>query len=209
MEEPDDRALLEAWRRGDRERGNVLFRRHIRSVTRFFRTKIPDAAEDLTQSTFLAIAQLDPARLGDAPFRAYLFGVARNQLLMHLRSKTRADKRFDPLTWSAPDAGASPVRIVAKHQQQSVIAVALQALPVDYQIALELFYFETMPVAEIAEALEKPVGTIKSLLSRGRDLLREKLEARAGSAELLSSMVGELDKWLGSLPSTISDDPAE
>ena len=196
----DDRALLDAWRRGDRERGNQLFRRHIRSVSRFFRTKIPDAAEDLTQSTFLAIAQLDPARLGDAPFRAYLFGVARNQLLMHLRTKLRADKRFDPLTWSAPDAGASPVKLVARQQQQSVLATALQQLPVDYQIAIELHYFEGMQVAEIAAALEKPAGTIKSLLSRGRELLREKVEMLASSSELLTSIVGELDRWLGSMP---------
>jgi RNA polymerase sigma-70 factor (ECF subfamily) len=205
--EEDDRALLEAWRKGDRERGNQLFRRHIRAITRFFRTKIPDAAEDLTQKTFLAIAE-STARLGDAPFRAYLYGVARNQLLMHLRAKTRADKRFDPLTWSAPDAGASPVRVVAKHQQETLLATALQSVPVDYQIALELFYFESMPVAEIAESLEKPVGTVKSLLSRGRDLLREKIEALAGSEELLASVVGELDKWLGTLPTAIerSDD---
>ncbi len=194
--ELDDRVLLDAWRAGDRERGNQLFRRHIRSVTRFFRTKVPDAAEDLTQSTFLAIAQLDPARLGDAPFRAYLFGVARNQLLMHLRTKMRADKRFDPLTWSAPDAGASPVKLVARQQQQGLLATALQSVPVDYQIALELFYFEQMSIAEIAASVERPVGTIKSLLSRGRELLRERVEAIAGSAELLASVVGEFDKWL-------------
>ena len=205
----DDRVLLEAWRGGDRERGNELFRRHIRSVSRFFRSKIPEAAEDLTQSTFLAIAQVDPARLGDAPFRAYLFGVARNQLLMHLRAKVRADKRFDPLTWSAPDAGASPVKIVARQQQQALLASALQSVPVDYQIALELFYFEAMPIAEMAAVLERPVGTIKSLLSRGRDLLRERIEAMAGSEELLASVVGELDKWLGTLPAAMSSDDTD
>lgn len=203
----DDRALLDAWRRGDRERGNALFRRHIKSVSRFFRSKIPEAAEDLTQSTFLAIAQLDPARLGDVAFRAYLFGVARNQLLMHLRTKMRADQRFDPLTWSAPDAGASPVKVVARQQQQSLVAAALQSVPVDYQVALELFYFEALSIVEIAAAMERPVGTIKSLLSRGRDLLRERIEGLAsGPAELLASAVGELEKWLGTLPAVLSTD---
>jgi RNA polymerase sigma-70 factor (ECF subfamily) len=95
-DEPDDRALLVAWRAGDRERGNELFRRHIRSVSRFFRSKIPEAAEDLTQTTFLAVAQVDPARIGEVPFRAYLFGIARNQLLMHLvrrRGRTNGSTR--------------------------------------------------------------------------------------------------------------------
>lgn len=195
----DDYSLLEAWRAGDRKRGNELFQRHIGSVSRFFRTKIPDHAEDLTQSTFLAIAELDPARLAHVPFRAYLFGIARNQLLMHLRSKVRHDARFDPLTWSAPDAGASPVRVAARHQQQRVLAEALQRLPVDYQIALELYYFETMQVGDIAEVLGRPSGTIKSLLARGRDQLRDRIaELALGSEELLTSIVGELDRWIAS-----------
>jgi len=202
----DDRALLAAWQRGDREQGNELFRRHIRSVSRFFRTKVPEAAEDLTQSTFLALAELDPERIASVPFRAYLFGIARNQLLMHLRTKTRADRRFDPLTWSAPDAGASPVRVAAAHQQQRALATALQRLPVDYQVALELHYFEGLAVAEIAEVLGRPVGTIKSLLSRGRDLLRERIVELAGADELLLSVAGELERWMRALPDAIHDD---
>jgi RNA polymerase sigma factor (sigma-70 family) len=201
----DDHALLAAWRAGDRELGNQLFRRHIRSVSRFFRTKIPDAAEDLTQQTFLALAEIDGARLASVSFRAYLFGIARNQLLMHLRGKVRADKRFDPLTWSAPDAGASPVRVIAKHQQQQTLAAALQRLPVDYQVALELQYFESLPLAEIAEVLDRPLGTIKSLVSRGRDLLRDKLEELAPSEELLASLASELDRWMSSLPDASDD----
>jgi RNA polymerase sigma-70 factor (ECF subfamily) len=199
----DDRELLVAWRAGDRERGNQLFERHIRSVSRFFRTKIPEAAEDLTQNTFLALAELDPARIGEVPFRAYLFGIARNQLLMHLRTKLRAAARFDPLTASARDAGAGPARMVARQQQHVVLAAALQRLPIDYQIALELHYFEGMPVAEIAGVLERPVGTIKSLLSRGREMLREYLEEIASSEELLTSIVGELDRWMSTLPELV------
>ncbi len=196
----DDHALLAAWRAGDRELGNQLFRRHIRSVSRFFRTKVPEAAEDLTQQTFLALAELDPARLAAISFRAYLFGIARNQLLMHLRGKSRAEQRFDPLTWSAPDAGASPVRAIARQQQHQTLAAALQRLPVDYQVALELQYFENLPLAEIALVLARPLGTIKSLVSRGRELLRERLEELAPSEELLASLTSELDRWMSSLP---------
>ncbi|HEU0035655.1 MAG TPA: sigma-70 family RNA polymerase sigma factor [Kofleriaceae bacterium] len=199
----DDLALLVAWRAGDRERGNELFQRHIRSVSRFFRTKVPEAAEDLTQNTFLALVELDPARLGQAPFRAYLFGIARNQLLMHLRTKLRADARFDPLTRSARDAGAGPAKLVARQQQHVVLAAALQKLPIDYQVALELHYFEGMPLAEIAEVLGRPLGTIKSLLSRGREMLREHLEAMAPGDELLASLVGELERWMSSLPELV------
>lgn len=200
---PDDRALLVAWRAGDAARGAELFKRHIRSVTRFFRTKVPDAAEDLAQNTFLALIQLDPARLGEVPLRAYLFGIARNQLLLHLRGKSRAAARFDPLTVSARDLGASPAKVVARDQQHQLVVEALGRIPVDYQVALELHYFEGLPVAEIAEALGRPVGTIKSLLSRGRDLLRVELEAVASTSELLASVVGELERWISGLPEVL------
>jgi len=200
----EDRELLAAWRAGDRERGNQLFQRHIRAVSRFFRTKVPEAAEDLTQQTFLALAELDPARLGEVAFRAYLFGIARNQLLMHLRSKSRAAARFDPLTASARDAGASPARIVARAQQHQVLALALQRLPIDYQVALELHYFEGMQLAEIAEVLGRPLGTIKSLLSRGREILREQLQEMVSSEELLGSLVGELERWMTTLPELVT-----
>lgn len=189
-----DESLLDAWRRGDRTLGNELFARHIRSVSRFFRTKVPDAAEDLTQQTFLAL--LDPARIPTVSFRAYLFGIARNQLLMHLRGKTRAAARFDPLTHSAPDAGASPVRVAQAGEQSRALAVALQKLPVDYQVALELHYFDGLSVAEISEVVGKPAGTIKSLLSRGRDLLRERIAELVGDEVLVASLHGELDRWM-------------
>jgi RNA polymerase sigma factor (sigma-70 family) len=203
----DDRALLAAWRGGDRVQGGALFQRHARSVTRFFRTKVPEAAEDLTQATFLALAELDVRKLGEHPFRAYLFGIARNQLLMHLRAKCRAQQRFDPLTSSARDVGAGPARIVARQQQHQVLVAALQQLPIDYQVALELHYFEGLALAEIAGALERPLGTIKSLLSRGRDLLRERLEEMATSEELLTSIVGELDRWMTTLPDVAHGEP--
>ena len=49
-----DFELLEAWREGDQRAGKELFARHFDSIYRFFRSKVDDAAEDLTQQTFLA-----------------------------------------------------------------------------------------------------------------------------------------------------------
>jgi len=71
------------------------------------------------------------------------------------------------------------------------------------QVALELHYFEGLPLAEIAEVLGRPVGTIKSLLARGREMLREHLEELATSQELLASLVGELERWIGTLPELV------
>jgi RNA polymerase sigma-70 factor (ECF subfamily) len=171
-------------------------------VSRFFRTKSPDSAEDLTQSTFLALVEAEE-RFRGASFRAYVFGIARNQLLMHLRAKSRFRGHFDPLTRSAVDAGASPARLAARHEQQRLITAALQRLPVDHQVALELHYFEGLSLEEIGDVLGRPVGTIKSHLSRGRTLLSEQLREIAATDELLESAVTGLDQWFSSLPDLV------
>lgn len=200
----DEFALLRAWQQGDRGAGQALFKQHSAKVSRFFRTKVPESAEDLTQNTFLALSQSGDFR-GESSFRAYVFGIARNQLLVHLRSRALADKRFDPLTTSATDVGASPAKLAAQRQEQRLLLQALQRIPVDYQVAVELHYFEGLKLDELAAALETPVGTVKSQLSRARVLLRDALEALAPSAELLNSAVTGLDRWMSSLTGLAND----
>ena len=93
-ERETDQELLAAWKNGDRERGNRLFSRHVRSISTFFRSKLAEGAEDLTQRTFLALVEQADRFRGDSSVRTYLFGIARKQLLMHLRSLTTERKRF-------------------------------------------------------------------------------------------------------------------
>ena len=203
-EAPTDAALLDAGRDGDRDAGHRLFRRHVRSISGFFRSKVGQAGEDLTQKTFLAMLEAPQRFEHRSSVRTYLFGIARRQLLMHLRKATTDHERFDPATWSVVDAGLGPEHIATAHEEHALLLRALQTLPLDYQVALELHYFEELPVADIAAVLEEPVGTLKSRLSRGRTLLRTALVEHAPSAELETSVAGELDRWLRALPAAIA-----
>ena len=195
-----DRELLLAWRAGDRKQGSALFARHAASVMRFFRNKVGAAAEELTQQTFLALVESIERFREESSFRGYLFGVARNQLLMHLRKQGSRKEGFDPATWSVVDAGAKPDRIVARHEEHTLLVSALARIPVDMQIAFELHYWEGLTVAEIAEAQGDPPGTIKARLSRGRSRLRETLGTLGADGALLASTVDNLDHWASSLP---------
>ncbi len=206
MVESDDSTDLEwlkRWAAGDRASGNRLFRRHFAAVFRFFRFKVGPAADELTQKTFLGVLEnahrIDPQR----GFRGYLFGVARNQLLMYLRSQKRDAGRFDPHSWSLADAGLGAVQLVAKHREEHLVASALARLPLDYQCTLELFYWESLSIGEIAVALGSPEGTIKARLSRGRQMLRDVLERQSHSVDLLRSTVDHLERWLIALPNAV------
>ena len=78
---PQDTELLEAWRRGDREAGNLLVERYFVPVYRFFRNKVTGDLDDLVQNTFLRCSQAKDDIRQHSSFRPYLFRVARNVLI--------------------------------------------------------------------------------------------------------------------------------
>jgi RNA polymerase sigma factor (sigma-70 family) len=176
-----DYELLTAWRDDDAESGNALVRRHFASVYTFLRSKAPEHVDELVQRTFLACVEAVERIDEDRSFRAYLFGIARRQLIYHYRSNRREGDRFDPMLESVCDVRGSPSQIAAMREEQQMVLDALQNLPLDLQITLELHYWEGMTVAEVGAVLEVPAGTIKSRLHRARELLRERLGVQGGS----------------------------
>lgn len=200
MADPTDFELLEQWRAGDRSAGNSLFTRHFRPLFRFFRTKVTDeAAEDLTQVSFLACVDGRDKFRNASSFRTYLFAIARNQLFMHFRKRGRQDAVVAFETQSMVDLGAGPSTIVAAKAEQRLLLKALRRIPVDFQIAIELYYWEGVPTAEIATVLDVPEGTVRSRLTRGREHLAKQMRAIADSPELAESTVADFERWAQSL----------
>lgn len=191
--------LLEAWRSGDKNAGNLLFDRYFESVHRFFRNKVTDGAEDLVQQTFLALVRSRDRFRGDSSFRTYLFAAARSKLYSYLDRRRREGERIDYGVTSCQDLGVSPSRIIAEGEEQRLLLHALRLLPVDLQIALELFYFEQMRGPDLARALGVPEGTVRSRIRRGRDLLRERLEEIAGSPAHVETTMTNLEAWAAAI----------
>lgn len=181
-----DEALLAAWRGGDAKAGRQLFARHVDGVTRFFFSKVQVGVEDLVQRTFLALIE---AALPDGVLvRAYLYGIARKLLLRRFRDEYRSP--IDAGTVSVADLQTSPSAIVDQRQHLQLLYRGLQALPIDLQIALELFYWESLTAAEIGAVLELPEGTVRSRLRRGRELLAEQMQALPAA-----TVDADLDRW--------------
>lgn len=183
----DDRSVLSAWQHGDTDAGHALVERHYESVLRFFRTKAGDHADDLVQQTFLRCLQSAERYRGESSFKSFLFGIARNVLFEHIREKTRdGNAPVDFGVSSILDLSPRASTLLFQRAAERALVQALQDMPVEIQIALELFYWEELSVEEIASAVETPPGTVKSRLHRGRTLLRKTL------AELADP---ELARW--------------
>ena len=182
-----DEALLAAWRGGDAKAGRALFSRHVDGVTRFFFSKVHSGVEDLVQRTFLALLERS-GELPEAGVRAYLFGIARKLLLRRFRDEYRSP--IDAGSVSVADLRTSPSDIVDRRQHLQLLYRGLQALPLDLQIALELFYWESLTAAEIGAVLDLPEGTVRSRLRRGRELLAAQLRALPAAA-----VEADLEAW--------------
>ena len=193
----DDLELLRAWGRGDKDAGEQLFRRHFVAVDGFFRVRLDRDVEDLTQRTFLACLESRGRFRADGSFKAFLFGIARNLLLDHLRRAAQAPQVSSDaeLAASAP----SPSARAAQRQEQRLLLKAVRRLPIDHQIALQLHYWERMRGTEIAEVLGVAEGTVWSRLTRAKALLREEIEAVAETPALARSTVDDLERWAGAV----------
>lgn len=127
------------------------------------------AAEDITQDTFVRLLRyprrFDPAR---GTLRAFLLGIARNLALKHWRS----EHRFEPLDDDA--VGGVPVDL-DRGAVGDVVGRAVRALgPLQREVVI-LVEYEGLTLAEVAEAVDADVGTVKSRLHRARENLRRTL----------------------------------
>ena len=178
MAEPADADLdlLTRWRAGDPRAGAALAQRHTAALRQFFRTKArPEDLDDLVQQVWLALGEARGAV--QTSVRGYLYGIARHVLFAHLRRKYGAGA-VDPLSSSITALDPSLSQVVGERVAAERMMLALQGLPVDTQILLELRYFNAMSTAELATLYDVPAGTIKSRLFHARKLLEAGMDLR-------------------------------
>jgi RNA polymerase sigma-70 factor (ECF subfamily) len=193
-----DLELLEAWRRGDREAAGRLFDRHFECVYRFYASKVELAdVDDLVQQTYVGLMEARDRFRGDASVRTYLLAIARNLLVGHIRTRGR-NASFDPSISSLEDLGPSPPTVLAERHAHQLLSAALRAIPLDLQLAVELYYWEELSAPELAVVLEIPEGTVRSRLRRALDLLRSQHATLEPSPDREESQHG-IDAWLRSL----------
>jgi RNA polymerase sigma factor (sigma-70 family) len=130
-------------------------------------------AEEVAQDTFLrayrALATYPPERIRDLKQRPWLHRIAVNVV----RNRARGAKpRTAELNGSEPDDAPGPELQSMQRAEMDELACRLAALPARYREAVVLRHVHEMSYEEVAEALEQPVGTVKSNVHRGLQLLR-------------------------------------
>jgi RNA polymerase sigma factor (sigma-70 family) len=206
MSEATDPELLEAWRAGEEAAGSELLRRHFDGLFRFFRARFDDGVADLVQRTLLAAVEARD-RLPATGFRAYLFGIAHKQMLMHWRKASSRRERMALVGDPPASTGGSPSKRVVQSEERRLLLTALRRLPLEMQVLVQLYYWDGLGTAEIAHALEIPAGTVKSRLFRARELLKDSIAALAASPTTLESTLSGFEGWLRSLHAELASAP--
>jgi RNA polymerase sigma-70 factor (ECF subfamily) len=147
-----------------------------------------DEAEDLTQDVFLRIYKARKGYKPTARFSTWLFTIANNVALNHLRAKSRnpsapterppqADSQFmRPVEERIPSREGTASAQMRKVELSEVVKEALEVLGEDQRMAVLLNKFEDMSYADIALVMGRSEPAVKSLLARARMNLREQLE---------------------------------
>lgn len=173
-----------AFQQGDENAFACLFDRYAKPLTSYFYRRAYDKhlADDLCQETFIRIVKSAHRYRPEATFRTFLYAVARNLLIDHIRSKKSAPKMVSA-DQRVGDDGATVGDLVASRGRETVDALAdreaaamirdaVRGLPEIQREVYELVDAQGLKYREIAALLEIPVGTVKSRMNAALTSLR-------------------------------------
>lgn len=176
----DEAAAIDAALGGDSAAFGRLVERHQEVAFRAAYLIVRDAqeAEDVAQDAFVrGYRRLDTFRRGE-PFRPWLLRIVQHTALNAVRSRGRRAGLLGRFAAIAPRSIDPPDAAVQAAGEAARVLAAIDELPRDDRAILHLRYFLDLPEREIAAAIGRPAGTVKSRLHRAGKRLREVIERR-------------------------------
>jgi RNA polymerase sigma-70 factor (ECF subfamily) len=177
-----DTQLMLQYRAGRPEAGSALIRRNFVRVTRFVGRLVRDQriVEDLVQDVFVQVLTSANRYTASARFSTWLYCIATNTARTYLR-RVGSQRRLAAGALDAVDPPdgqqRAPDHALNLDDLRRRVSAAIDKLPLNQRIALVLFETEDFTYAQIADALSVTVESVRALLARARETLREELAA--------------------------------
>ncbi len=181
-----DMALVERVQRGDKSAYDLLVLKYQHKIGHLVSRYVHDAHEsqDVTQEAFIKAYRGLKNFRGDSAFYTWLYRIAINTAKNHLVTMSRkiSDTGIDAADAEQYDNGsalrdnATPERVMVTDQIARVIQESIEALPDDLRTAIRLREFEGMSYEDIAQAMDCPIGTVRSRIFRAREAIDNNLE---------------------------------
>jgi RNA polymerase sigma-70 factor (ECF subfamily) len=193
-----DLSLVRRVQRGDKGAFDALVLKYqhkvVKLVMRYVRN--PAEAEDIAQEAFIKAYRALPQFRGDSAFYTWLYRIAINTAKNAVVSRDRSPIDFDLDLQNSDESydmqgrlkdSETPEALTLTEEIRSTVNSAIDALPEDLRTAIVLRELEGLSYEEIADAMECPVGTVRSRIFRAREAidrrLREVFEGGLGRTE--------------------------
>ncbi len=180
-----DLKLVEKVKNGDKKAFDLLVLKYQQKVANIISRYIHDSSEvfDVSQEAFIKAYRALPKFRGDSAFYTWLYRIAINTAKNHLAAKGRRPPADDveAVTAEQMDSGArlkefdTPEHLLLQDEIARTIRDALNDLPDDLRTAISLRELEGLSYDEIAQAMDCPIGTVRSRIFRARDAIDKKL----------------------------------
>jgi RNA polymerase sigma-70 factor (ECF subfamily) len=182
--ESDASAIARGLRRRDPDLLDHLIEQYQHRLLRYlvFLSGDRELAEDLFQETWIRVLERGHQYDGKHEFATWLYAVARNLTIDHLRKKSPVslDSLMEEDDQGAPfepeDARPAAWKVVEQHEQAERISAALVRIPAECREAVVLRFQEGLALDEIAAVTGAKLGTVKSRLYRGLEMLMTRMK---------------------------------
>ena len=185
-QDDSDQQLVQRVQAGEKAAFDLLVRKYQHRVLKLVSRFVSDAAEaeDVAQEAFIKAYRALASFRGDSAFYTWLYRIAINTAKNALVSNRRRPVDFD-LDLQDPEQydrharlkeGDTPEGVLLTEEIRSVVEKAMEQLPEDLRAAIVLRELEGLSYEEIAEAMDCPVGTVRSRIFRAREAIDKKLK---------------------------------
>ncbi|MBS3963039.1 MAG: RNA polymerase sigma factor RpoE, partial [Methylomonas sp.] len=181
-----DQGLVRRVQQGDKAAFDLLVIKYqhkiVHLVNRY--VKDPSEAQDVAQDTFIKAYRALGDFRGESAFYTWLYRIAINTAKNYLLSRSRRHSEYEIDVQDAEQVENAPQlkdmdtpeNMLMNEQIVEVIRSAIEKLPEEMRIAITLREFEGMSYEEIAEAMDCPIGTVRSRIFRAREAIDAKLD---------------------------------
>jgi RNA polymerase sigma-70 factor (ECF subfamily) len=180
--ESETSAIARGLRRRDPELLDKLIEQYQHRLLRYLicLTRNRDLAEDLFQETWIRVLERGGQYDGRHEFSTWLYAVARNLTIDYMRRKAPVSleglmDNEDHVPLEPADPRPLAWEVMAQHEQAERIGSALGGMPAEYRETVVLRFQEGLALEEIATVTGARLGTVKSRLYRGLNMLMERL----------------------------------
>lgn len=180
-----DKELVDRVKAGDKSAFDVLVLKYQHKLIKLVSRYVHDHAEamDVAQEAFIKAYRAMPKFRGDSSFYTWLYRIGINTAKNHLVSQGRRppDSDIDAVDAERYDIESrlkdqeTPEALARRDEIQQVVFDAIEALPDDLRAAITLREIDGMTYEEIAQAMECPIGTVRSRIFRAREAIDKRL----------------------------------